>query len=122
MAGDAIDRRAANALFRPGGGMREARAAPLRFGGPYRGLWIGGTATLTAESLAFEPNRLNRLLLRKAARSAIPLGEIQSARTGRGFYAGVVEVETAEGMLSLRCIGAGAFARSVREAAGLAEG
>ena len=117
---DMIDTRAANALFRAAGGMREARAAPLRFGGPYRGLWVGGRAILTRDSLAFQPNRLNRLLPGKAIRSEIPLASVTSARTGRGFYAGVVEVATEDGTLSLRCATAGAFARAIRQAAGLA--
>ena len=115
-----IDKRPANALFQPtAGGGRMPASAPLRFGGPYRGLWIGGRALLSGGRLVFEPNRLNRLLHPNAARAEIPLGDIRDARTGRGFFAGVVEIATAEGVLSLRCVSAPSFAAAVRRAAGV---
>jgi hypothetical protein len=115
-----IDKRLANALFRPaaGGGSMPA-SAPLRFGGPYRGLWVGGRVLLSRDGLVFEPNRLNRLLHPNAARAEIPLGDIKDARTGRGFFAGVVEIATADGVLSLRCVSAASFAGAIRQAAGL---
>jgi hypothetical protein len=118
--GEIVDRRLANALFRPAPGKgRMPPSAPLRFGGPYRGLWVGGRALLSRDALVFEPNRLNRLLHPNAPRAEIPLGDILDAKTGRGFFAGVVDVATAEGVLSLRCVAAAPFARAVRQAAGL---
>jgi hypothetical protein len=115
-----IDRRLANALFRPSA--RERRLpdfAPLRFGGPYRGLWIGGRATLSKDALTFEANRFNGLLHPGAARIVIPVGDIRDARTGRVFFAGVVEIAIPGGVLSLRCVSAGPCAGAGRRAMGL---
>lgn len=79
------------------------------------GLWVGGKAELTGVRLRFAPNAINKAVhIGGAALSFdIPLNRISAVRLRKAFVTNIVEVETVDGIYSLRCWGAGEFARAI---------
>ncbi|MEO1662274.1 MAG: hypothetical protein AAFR51_14885 [Pseudomonadota bacterium] len=82
------------------------------------GLWVGGTAYLTEDALEFHPNILNRALHTDpdSLSVVLPLRGITSVETRFGVGTKIIDIKTAIGTLSIRCFGAGSFAKQVEAA------
>lgn len=83
------------------------------------GIWVGGRATVTTHRVIFEPNAVNRALHANVGGVAVLLSSLTDVRVRWGFITSIVDFGTSEGVLSIRCFGAKAFAAQVRVAAGL---
>lgn len=67
--------------------------------------WVGGTVTLTRESLSFVPNVANSAFT-QVSDVSIPLAEITGADLRRAYVTHIVAVHTLEGDFLFRCFGA----------------
>ncbi len=83
----------------------------------HRGLWVGGTATLTDTHFVFAPNALNRKLHEGDTGFAVPLQAIASVAVEPGFVTKIIAIATAERVYRIRCFGAEAFAGRIRRGA-----
>ena len=81
------------------------------------GLWVGGNATLTEDTLAFAPNKLNMELHKGDVSVEIPLAEVTGVRVKGGILTKIIDVETSHGKLSIRCFGAKDFAAAIEQQA-----
>jgi len=86
----------------------------------YGGLWVGGTAVLTATALTFRPNDLNRAMHKGDLSFSVPLTEVSGVRFERGFVTSIVVVATPHGTFKLRCYGARQFKEEIERRAGSA--
>lgn len=84
-----------------------------------RGLWVGGTATLTDEALEFHANGMNRALHVGVVDAIVALTDVEGVSTRWGMVTRIVTVSTPRTALVLRCFGARRFAEQIRSAAGL---
>lgn len=75
----------------------------------YGGLWVGGTAFLSAQHLAFTPNAMNQLMHKADYSLSIPLADITDLAYESGFVTGIIRITTKRGVMKLRCFGAKAF-------------
>ncbi|HEX6604543.1 MAG TPA: hypothetical protein VF027_06665 [Sphingomicrobium sp.] len=84
----------------------------------YGGLWVGGTATLTADALAFEPNAMNRLVHENGASLTLdlPLAAIDDVVARGGFVTGIIDVIADGTSFSIRCFKSKPFAETIRSA------
>ena len=80
-------------------------------------VWVGGTATLTEQQLAFRPNVVNRLIQDGALEIAIPLETITGVTLEGGFLTKIIAVATPVATMRIRCFGAAGFAKQIRDAA-----
>lgn len=82
------------------------------------GLWVGGTAYLTEDTVEFHPNGINRALHRDADSLSVilPLRSITSVDTRFGIGTEIIDIKTAIGTLSVRCYGAKGFAKKIETA------
>ena len=81
------------------------------------GLWVGGTATLTRDSLTFVPNPLNRLVHTHDHVRTIPLDDIAAVTDRFGLVTRIVDVKRKSGKIfTFRCWGGAAFAATIRAA------
>jgi hypothetical protein len=88
----------------------EALSAVLRgFRTFYGGLWVGGTAELTATHIAFKPNVMNQLLHKGDYSWSIPLADIGELSYEFGVLSGIIRIGTPRGTAKLRCFGAEGF-------------
>lgn len=121
MSTDVVAKRAANALIEDaqtglqdlpilGDVLESARAR-------YGGLWVGGRATLTAESLALHPNAVNRGLQTGSMDVVVPLTAIESIEVLSAPVTKIIAIRTARSVVKIRCYRARAFADQIREAA-----
>lgn len=88
------------------------------FADHYGGLWVGGRATLTASTLTFEPNALNRFVHEEGAklRMDLPLGAIDKVTTRFGWFTGIIDVAALGAVFTLRCYGSKTFAAKIEVA------
>jgi hypothetical protein len=88
------------------------------FADHYGGLWVGGRATLTASTLSFEPNALNRMVHEKGAelRMELPLAAVDSVTTRFGWFTGIIDVAVGGAVFTLRCYGSKTFAAEIEAA------
>jgi hypothetical protein len=126
MSQNIVAKRAANALLADA----EARLPPLtpwghqteatldRFKAAHRGLWVGGRATLTEESLSFHPNSVNRGLHSGRLDFEIPLPDITSVEVLSAFVSSVIVIRTAGSDVRIRCFRAQDFGRQIAQHAG----
>ncbi len=85
----------------------------------YGGLWVGGKARLTQDSLSFAPNAMNRAFHSDGQLDvSIPLTDITSISVERGFVTRIIVVAVGPSALKIRCYKADVFADQLREAAG----
>ena len=94
------------------------RALPLRLP-PHGGLWVGGRATLTTESLSFHPNSANRALITGSLDIEIPVPDIMSVEVLPAFVSSVIAVRTPRLVVRVRCFRAEEFARQIAQLAGV---
>ena len=127
-----IDKRMANAL------MEEARIGGLgamALGQPagkglglaeklLGGLWVGGTAYLTRDTIEFWPNALNKVVHADGTIDpvVIALTAISDVKFRKGIGTNIVDISTPELMLSIRAYNMPAFAEAICDAADAAQG
>lgn len=122
-----VAKRAANALVTdaesrlPGlvPGVRRVEATLDRFKSAHGGLWVGGRATLSTESLTFHPNALNRGVQTGSLDIEIPLPEIVGIEVLPAFGTNVIAIRTPLSAVKIRCFGADAFAKQIAQQAGV---
>ena len=126
MSVDIVATRAANALLAdveariPSVPYRQQVDGTLgRFKTSHGGLWVGGRATLTRESLSFRPNSVNRGLHTGALDFEIPLGDIVSVEVRPAFVSSVIAMGTPRSDVKIRCFRADAFAQQIAQLAGV---
>jgi len=99
MSSGVVAGRAANALIADAEAVlpqviprvQQVRATLDRFGFAHRGLWVGGRATLTAESVCFHPNAVNRRLMHACSLDIeIPLPDLVSIEVLPAFVSSVI--------------------------------
>ncbi len=121
-----LAKRVANALF-PHAEIGRGAQLVLGFGGRagvnwvrnrMGGLWVGGTATLTAHALSFKPNRMNAALHRDADTLAvtIPLAQITQLEHRFGIATHIIDIHRADDVFSIRCYGAKRFVADIERA------
>jgi hypothetical protein len=122
-----IAKRGANALITDA----EAKLPPLtprihqveatldRFKSAHRGLWVGGRATLTTESISFHPNAVNRGIHAGSLDIEIPLPDIVSIEVLPALVSSVIAIRTPQSAVKIRCFRADAFARQMAQLAGV---
>ena len=81
----------------------------------YGGLWVGGTVRLMPSDLTFSPNAINRAVHTGDYSLSIPLADILELAPEFGVLSGIVRIATRSGTMRLRCFGAKAFARRIKE-------
>ena len=81
------------------------------------GLWVGGTIYLTEDALEFHPNGLNRAVHKDSESLSVvlPLRGVTSVEMRRGMITQIIDIKTAIGTLSVRCLGAKGFARMIED-------
>jgi hypothetical protein len=89
-----------------------------RFRSAHGGLWVGGRATLTAESLSFHPNDLNRATQTGSLDIEIPLADLTGIEVRPAFVSSVIAIRTPQSVVKIRCFRADAFARQIAQQAG----
>jgi len=77
------------------------------------GLWVGGTTLLYREKVVFKPNLVNNLIHKEEYVVSIPLKRVQSVSVRFGVLTKIIDIKTSEGVLSVRCFGAKAFAEKI---------
>lgn len=82
----------------------------------FGGLWVGGTATLSHDTLRFDPNDMNRAMHATDVSFTLPLREITGIRLERGILTKIVVVSTLDGERRLRCFGAAGLADAIEGA------
>jgi len=98
---------------------QQVEATLDRFKAAHRGLWVGGRATLTTESLCFRPNAVNRGLHAGSLDIEIPLPDIVSVEVRPALVSSVIALRTQQSTVKIRCFRADEFARQVAELAGV---
>lgn len=121
---DAIDSRLANALFnvRAAGVGKLVEPAVALTRAMYKGLWVGGRATLTPTEYHFHPNDMNRSMHDGPIDFVVPLVDITEVTTKRGFVTSLVVVRAGGYEFTIRCYGARTFADRIRAAVVAARG
>lgn len=109
---DWIEKRLANALLPqarmgPGTGMllgMTGRAALGAVGSAMGGLWVGGTAYLTADTFEFHPNGLNRLVHAAGSVTPViwPLTTIDEVGYRPAMVTHIIDLSAGETVLSVR--------------------
>ncbi|RYD62691.1 MAG: hypothetical protein EOP58_12765 [Sphingomonadales bacterium] len=84
----------------------------------YGGLWVGGRATLTQQSLSFEPNAINQRVHADGhtLRLDIPLVAIDAVISRFGILTGIIDIVAGGATVSIRCFRSKQFAASIRRA------
>jgi hypothetical protein len=131
MSATVISTRLANALFANarmadglGGSLGVANPVNAVLDGyaaAYGGLWVGGKATLTDQSISFAPNGLNKVMHHNGGdlRFDVPLDAVRSVGFRKAFVTSIVVIMIDGGQFSFRCYGAKDFAEEIRRAAGV---
>ncbi|MEC7289144.1 MAG: hypothetical protein VXW22_03505 [Pseudomonadota bacterium] len=96
------------------GGRMGAKASKLVMGGH----WVGGTLYLTDNYVEFHPNTLNKAVHKdpESLNVFIPLRGITGVEVRNSVGTQVIDVHTAIGTLSVRCLGASGFAKKINAA------
>src|SRR5262249_36208687 len=127
MTSGVVAKRAANALVTdaeaklPGAipRARQVEATLDRFKAAHGGLWVGGRAALTTESICFRPNAVNRGLHTGTLDIEIPLSDIVNIEVLPAFVSSVIAISTRQSAVRIRCFRAAAFARQIARQAGV---
>lgn len=119
-----IDKRMANALIPKAqakglmGGLTGAVAKQAM-----GGLWVGGNAWLTADEVSFEPNALNRHYHTNPGdlAASVRLADVTDVSWRKGVMTSIIDIETVDEKLSIRCYKSKAFAEAIRSAVAVAK-
>ena len=128
MPSGVVAKRMANALIadaeaklpRVTPGIDQVDAALDRFKSAHGGLWVGGRAALSTESLYFHPNGVNRSLHAGTLDIEVPLSDIVSIEVLPAFVSSVIAISTPQSAVKIRCFRADAFAGQIARLAGVA--
>ncbi len=121
-----LDRRVANALFQKAD-LSLLGKVMLGFDGKIGlaisrkmigGMWVGGNAYLTPETIEFHPGGMNKLFHTDAEelRMVIALTELVSIRLRPGVGTKIIDLNTQAVTLSLRCLNSIRFAEAIETA------
>jgi hypothetical protein len=124
MIADVIDSRLAGALFdvrAAGVGILAEPAAALTRA-IYKGVWVGGRASLTPTEYHFHPNDMNRSVHDGPIDFVIPLVDIEDVSFRRGVITSLVVVRASGYEFKVRCYGARKFADRIRVTVAVAQG
>ena len=99
--------------------IHQVEATLDRFKSAHRGLWVGGRATLTTESISFHPNAVNRAIHAGSLDIEIPLPDIVSIEFLPAFVSSVIAIRTPQSTVKIRCFRAEAFASQIAGLAGV---
>ena len=82
------------------------------------GMWVGGNAYLKPETIEFHPNILNKLFHTDAEdlRVVIPLAELTSTKKRFGIGTQILDLNTQDATLSIRCLNLASFAAAIGNA------
>lgn len=82
------------------------------------GLWVGGDGLLSRTAIAFKPNGMNVKLHAdpETLNIVVPLERLTSIRVRRAFITDIIDIETPDIGLSLRCFRAKQFAAEIEAA------
>lgn len=96
------------------GGRLGSKATKLAMGGH----WVGGTLYLTEDCVEFHPNTINKAVHKDpdALSVFLPLRGITGVETRNGVGSQILDIHTAIGTLSVRCLGASGFAKKIKAA------
>ncbi len=88
------------------------------------GLWVGGTAFLTANAVEFHANALNRMVHvgGSVAPVILPLADLTRVEDRAGIATRILDLETADTAISIRGYNMKRFATTIAEAARRAGG
>lgn len=78
------------------------------------GLWVGGRAFLTNHRFVFLPNAVNRAVHKDLRPIAVDLKDVAFVTERFGIVTRIIDIKTTTGVLSIRALGASAFARQIR--------
>jgi len=125
MHGQVLVSKVANALIEDAESHVSGVALVLSaFRAVWGGLWVGGRVTLTAESVSFAANTMNRIAQSGTLDVSVPLREVTHVAVLPGFFTNIVAISTPDRVLKVRCYGARRFADAViaaRDAVGGAQ-
>jgi hypothetical protein len=80
------------------------------------GLWVGGTVTVSADSLDWVPNIMNKAVHANLEPVHIPLRDVRSVRRVFGIVTGIVVVELVDGAeFRFRCFNARGVAENMSD-------
>lgn len=84
------------------------------------GQWISGKALIRTTGFEFQPSRLNQPFFKNMdeLRILIPWPELVSVKKRFGAVASIIDLETGDATLSIRCFGADAFISKINSARG----
>jgi len=127
MSSGIVAKRAANALITDAEAtlpsltprVHQVEAKLDRFRSAHGGLWVGGRATLTTESVGFHPNAVNRSFQMGSLDIEIPLPDIVSIEVLPAFVSSVIALRTPRSAVKIRCLRAEGFARQIAQLAGV---
>jgi hypothetical protein len=88
-----------------------------RFREEHGGVWVGGRVTLTADTLSFRANGINRALQEGSLDHTITLASISDVEELGGFVSQKIRITHPGPSFTFRCFGAWRVARQIREAA-----
>src|ERR1700691_443347 len=127
MSSGIVAKRAANALITDA----EAKLPPLtprirqveatldRFKSAHGGLWVGGLAMLTTESICFRANAVNRGIHEGSLDIAILLPDIIGIEVLPAFMSSAVVIRTPGSVVKIRCFRADSFASQMAQLTGV---
>ena len=127
MSSGIVTKRAANALITDAEAklppltprIRQVEASLGRFKSAHGGLWVGGRATLTRESLCFRANAVNRGIHEGSLDIEVLLPDVISIEFLPAFVSSVVAIHTPGSVVKIRCFRADSFAGQMAQLAGI---
>ena len=127
MSSGIVAKRAANALIADAEAelpsltprIRQVEATLDRFKSAHGGLWVGGRATLTTESMCFRANAVNRSINEGSLDIEILLPDIISIKVLPAFISSVVVIRTRGSVVKIRCLRADSFASQMAQLCGV---
>ena len=83
------------------------------FRAAWGGLWVGGRVTLTARTVSFSANGLNRIMQSGTLDVSVPLAKVTDVKVLPGLFTKIVAITTPETVLKVRCYGAARLAAAI---------
>jgi len=83
------------------------------FRAAWGGLWVGGRVTLTAKTVSFSANGLNRIMQSGTLDVSVPLAQVTDVKVLPGVFTKIVAITTPEFVFKVRCYRAARFAQAI---------
>jgi Protein of unknown function (DUF2510) len=96
------------------------RALVASYAKTYNGVWVGGTAILTNETLEFQTNAANRAFHGRRRDTSLRLVGITDIVLQRAMLTNIIAIRADGVMLQIRCFGARDLAAEISTRAGIA--